>query len=284
MRGEPHGQLLEPPEAARRLGELVEVASRARPGRRRPAAPMASRSFVSRLATESGAGRRVLDGDAGCPATIRVTRSAAAATRWLTRPRRSRKRPSDSVGGMHARARPRWRRDAGRRRARRGERRRGRRRAARIAASSSPREHQVGDPEREAVDDDQVMRGGQRVGRRRTRSSGSSTRGPAGRALGAVTRDARGHVARRAARRWRRRRRAARAAQPARRAKRLLPLRAPPRMRCDECTTVTRSSREDRREVAASGQVSWLSDRPTPRAFPAATPASGLRGFRPRLQ
>jgi len=35
--------------------------------------------------------------------------------------------------------------------------------------------------------------------------------------------------------------------------------------------------------MTAPGQVSWLSDLPTPRAFPAFL-ASGPRGFRPRLQ
>src|SRR5712692_8593561 len=43
-----------------------------------------------------------------------------------------------------------------------------------------------------------------------------------------------------------------------------------------------RPSREDRLWWCAPGQVSWLPDRPTPRAFPAY--ASGFCGFRPRLQ
>src|SRR5215510_16185463 len=61
-------------------------------------------------------------------------------------------------------------------------------------------------------------------------------------------------------------------------AKRLLPLRAPPRMKSDE-TMTARPSREDRRG-AAPGQVSWLSDRPTPRAFPVGRPVASA-GFVP---
>src|SRR5712671_8040616 len=61
-------------------------------------------------------------------------------------------------------------------------------------------------------------------------------------------------------------------------AKRLLPLRAPPRTRVVEATPG--SSREDRVERCARGQVSWLSDRPTPRAFPASRPVA-LAGFVP---
>src|SRR4030095_386664 len=41
-----------------------------------------------------------------------------------------------------------------------------------------------------------------------------------------------------------------------------------------------RSSREDRFRWHAPGQVSWLPDRPTPRAFPALTPVA-FCGFRP---
>jgi hypothetical protein len=40
------------------------------------------------------------------------------------------------------------------------------------------------------------------------------------------------------------------------------------------------SSREDRYGVDSPGQVSWLSDRPTPRAFPARTLVA-LAGFVP---
>src|SRR2546427_8424157 len=40
------------------------------------------------------------------------------------------------------------------------------------------------------------------------------------------------------------------------------------------------SSREDRLTVYAPGQVSWLSDRPNPRAFPALSPVA-LAGFVP---
>src|SRR5512144_2771162 len=48
----------------------------------------------------------------------------------------------------------------------------------------------------------------------------------------------------------------------------LLPLRAPPSRRCEWCTTVARVL--PRRPVRGGGvgQVSWLSDRPTSRAFP----------------
>src|SRR5437867_2619843 len=62
------------------------------------------------------------------------------------------------------------------------------------------------------------------------------------------------------------------------RAKRLLPLRAPPRTRVVEA--MPGSSREDRNRKCARGQVSWLSDRPTPRAFPASRPVA-LAGFVP---
>src|SRR5947199_333519 len=63
--------------------------------------------------------------------------------------------------------------------------------------------------------------------------------------------------------------------------KRLFPLRAPPRTKTDEAMLRVLP----RRPVCwcAPGQVSWLSDRPTPRAFPASRPVA-LRGFRPRLQ
>src|SRR6185295_4196346 len=49
---------------------------------------------------------------------------------------------------------------------------------------------------------------------------------------------------------------------------RLLPLRAPPSTRCEECTAVTSVLPRGPAWVAAAGQVSWLSERPTPRAFP----------------
>src|ERR1044071_9194912 len=70
----------------------------------------------------------------------------------------------------------------------------------------------------------------------------------------------------------------ARGARPAT-AKRLLPLRAPPRMNSDDAMPAG-SSREDRRDEHARGQVSWLSDHPTPRAFPASRPVAPA-GFVP---
>src|SRR5687768_16659412 len=63
-------------------------------------------------------------------------------------------------------------------------------------------------------------------------------------------------------------------------AKRLLPLRAPPRTNSDEAKASPGSSREDRCRECAPGQVSWLSDRPTPRAFPASRPVA-IAGFVP---
>src|SRR5262247_92127 len=62
-------------------------------------------------------------------------------------------------------------------------------------------------------------------------------------------------------------------------AKRLLPLRAPPRIRCADLT-LPGSSLEDRCRWCAPGQVSWLSDHPTPRAFPADWPVASA-GFVP---
>src|SRR6266508_399699 len=51
---------------------------------------------------------------------------------------------------------------------------------------------------------------------------------------------------------------------------RLLPLRAPPRMKSERCVAVTRVlPRRPVLGMRASGQVSWLSDRSTPHAFPA---------------
>src|SRR5215510_13447450 len=52
-------------------------------------------------------------------------------------------------------------------------------------------------------------------------------------------------------------------------ASRLLPLRTPPRTRSEQWTKLTRASRRRPVRVTAPGQVSWLSDRPTPHAFPA---------------
>src|SRR5512143_2147714 len=48
----------------------------------------------------------------------------------------------------------------------------------------------------------------------------------------------------------------------------LLPLRAPPSRRCEWCTTVTRVLPRRPVRGGSVGQVSWLSDRPTPRTFP----------------
>src|SRR5438067_10831195 len=58
---------------------------------------------------------------------------------------------------------------------------------------------------------------------------------------------------------------------------RLLPLRAPPRMKSDD---IPGSSLEDRSRYAP-GQVSWLSDRPTPRAFPTRAASVAFAGFVP---
>src|SRR5215470_19173162 len=52
------------------------------------------------------------------------------------------------------------------------------------------------------------------------------------------------------------------------------------RTRGAEGTTDSMSSREDRSGMYSPGQVSWLSDRPTPRAFPARTLVA-LAGFVP---
>src|SRR5438445_6900224 len=45
-------------------------------------------------------------------------------------------------------------------------------------------------------------------------------------------------------------------------------------------SVISGSSLEDRLKVVAPGQVSWLSDRPTPRVFPASRPVT-LAGFVP---
>src|SRR2546427_13019675 len=46
--------------------------------------------------------------------------------------------------------------------------------------------------------------------------------------------------------------------------------------------SIFQSSLEDRLRYGAPGQVSWLSDRPTPRAFPASRPVA-LSGFVPHF-
>src|SRR5439155_19946815 len=61
-------------------------------------------------------------------------------------------------------------------------------------------------------------------------------------------------------------------------AKRLFPLRAPPRTKTDEAMLRVLPRRPVSR--CAPGQVSWLSDRPTPRAFPARRPVA-FAGFVP---
>src|SRR5207244_9621225 len=61
-------------------------------------------------------------------------------------------------------------------------------------------------------------------------------------------------------------------------AKRLLPLRAPPTINSEGTTDPDPPSKTGER--IAPGQVSWLSDRPTPRAFPASRPVA-LAGFVP---
>src|SRR5206468_4435208 len=61
-------------------------------------------------------------------------------------------------------------------------------------------------------------------------------------------------------------------------AKRLLPLRAPPTINSDGPIDPDPPSKTGER--IAPGQVSWLSDRPTPRAFPASRPVA-LAGFVP---
>src|SRR5207302_8313587 len=62
-------------------------------------------------------------------------------------------------------------------------------------------------------------------------------------------------------------------------AKRLFPLRAPPSTRSDDRIARTLPRRPV--ETRASGQVSWLSDRPTPRAFPAGRRPVALGAFVP---
>src|SRR5215510_4160842 len=59
-------------------------------------------------------------------------------------------------------------------------------------------------------------------------------------------------------------------------ASRLLPLRTPPRMRSRRWTKLTRVLQRRPVDVVADGQVSWLSDRPTPHAFPARTSGQWL--------
>src|SRR5207247_8024063 len=62
-------------------------------------------------------------------------------------------------------------------------------------------------------------------------------------------------------------------------ANRLLPLRAPPRTNSDDETMRPGPPAKTGVRVAP-GQVSWLSDRPTPRAFPAVGPVA-FAGFVP---
>src|SRR6266849_1559346 len=62
-------------------------------------------------------------------------------------------------------------------------------------------------------------------------------------------------------------------------AKRLFPLRAPPTMKSDVTTCPDPPSKTG--FGSAPGQVSWLSDRPTPRAFPTRCRSVALAGFGP---
>src|SRR6266481_1484823 len=64
-------------------------------------------------------------------------------------------------------------------------------------------------------------------------------------------------------------------------ASRLLPLRTPPRMRSERWTKLTRVLQRRPVGVAVCGQVSWLSDHPTPHAFPALTGQWLAVGFVP---
>ena len=168
------------------------------------------------------------------PATISVTRSAAAAMRWFTAPSRSRKRSPIAVGGWtpsptsletttsETRRSPRTRGELV-----------GRRQDGRVVVAPV---QEVGDPEREAVDDDQVeprrqatagageverLLDGEPVARAAPRGAGRCGAACRRRAVWAVA-TKRGATAD--------------AERPRATAYRLLPLRAPPRMRCDWCS------------------------------------------------
>src|SRR5260370_19426772 len=266
QRGEPRGQLLETAKAARRLRHRVESASGVARG-------LGCRGGDG--ITERGDGDHVRTSFtlSGTPATISTTRSAAAAMRWLTKPSRSRKRRPSSVAGWTPSptsletsvTSAGWSASSAPSPAA----------CLRMWSSGSPRSrrlatHTVRQSTTTASASVHASRS------RGTRSYGSSS-----------VRQGPGRSARWRSLRW--------AMSPSRAwavatnvtrargrwqstAKRLLPLRAPPRTGAVDATPG--APREDRVEKCARGQVSWLSDRPTPRAFPASRPVA-LAGFVP---
>ena len=216
------------------------------------------------------------------PATISVTRSAAAAMRWFTAPSRSRKRSPISVGGCTpsptslettTSETPPLAQDGGELVGRlpgwpRRRRPRSRRLATQTVRQSTTIRSSCGARRRQAP----------------TRSSGSSTVSQSAGPLRPMPRDAVPPCRRRAARavatkadagRTRRGQGDGVAALAAARA-------AENEMRL--CSDVPRVLPRRPVWVTAPGQVSWLSDRPTPRAFPARLRPVADRGFRPRLQ
>src|SRR5262249_41710094 len=136
--------------------------------------------------------------------------------------------------------------------------------------------HEVGDPDGEAIDDDGVGVG-TRVAYAPDELGGLLDRAPVTGALRAMPLDPFVHF--RVAGERRRHEAYARVRRrPTHRHPRSLPLSAPPRTRVVE--VMPGPSREHRAEEYARGQVSWLSDRPTPRAFPASRPVAHA-GFVP---
>src|SRR6266542_6913284 len=206
------------------------------------------------------------------PATLRVTRSAAAASRWLTPPSTSWNCKPRSVGGwtpaptsfdtMMSELRREHAKPASASA------------AARIFSAPSPRRRRF---DTQSVTQSRTMRSTRspRLRHAAVTSYGSST---VGQFLG---RSAWWRAMRRAispSPAWAVARKPVRAPQgdtaARRRASRLLPLRTPPRMksdwwRLDWSAGLTQVLPRRPVGVQAPGQVSWLSDRPTPRAFPA---------------
>ena len=220
----------------------------------------------------------------GMPATISVTRSADAAATLVHLAEEVPEAPAQRRWAAPRRRRPRWRRassDTGR----------SRHQAASSAAPRADRprpygrQQAIGDPERQAVDE----RRGRGAARRAARADEVERLldgRPGGGPLGAVPRDAGAPCRRRAPRRWPRRRRDRWTHAGRSRAYRLLPLRAPPRMRWESTRGVARTL--PRRPVSGARSPgrspgSRIVLLPTP-SRPRGRRPVAPRGFRPRLQ
>ena len=237
----------------------------------------AARCRAARSAVAAGA---ALMGTA-IPATIKVTRSAAAATRWLTCPRRSRKRRPSAVGGCTPSPTSLEIRTMAARRSLMTP-------AissppARMAWSECPPSIRLAT---QRVRQSTITRSALTPARRQAvgRSMGSSSVDQSGGALRAVPRDAGGEVG--VARLGGGDERDAAAPGPTELegVAALSAARAAQDEMGQRWRESTRSIRHDHPDPPAKtgmrlpevGSVSWLSDRPTPHAFPAAAPpASG---------